>query len=196
MKKALALMLALALCLGLGSAVFAADPQPASSSNKNRQDYSTWASPVKSYLYENTEGGLTRVELLGGDWTYSYTGGQWQPVQSEQKIVVEDYSGAFAFQSGRTIPMELSIWGGFFAGKDYNFLIFGQNNEEETKRSSESSSTPRTGSAWVRPACGGPTPSTPSTPAPCAVTSTAATSISEPAMRCTKAAMASTTSPT
>ena len=36
-----------------------------------------------------------------------YTGGQ---------IVVEDYSAGFQYQSGRTLPMELSLWGGFFAG--------------------------------------------------------------------------------
>ncbi|MDE6589335.1 MAG: hypothetical protein K2K53_03080, partial [Oscillospiraceae bacterium] len=34
-------------------------------------------------------------------------------------------------QASRTIEPELSIWGGFYAGRDYNFLVFGQNNEEE-----------------------------------------------------------------
>ena len=130
-QKALSLILVLALCLGLLPAVYAADAQPVESSNKNKQDYSTWASPAKSYLYENPSGGLTRVEHTGGSWTYSYVGGQWQSSQSEQEIIIEDYSSSFQLLSSRTVPMELSIWGGFYAGKDYNFLFFGQNNEEE-----------------------------------------------------------------
>ena len=131
MKKTLSLILALALCLGLATAVFATDAQPTVSTNKNRQDYTTWASPVKSYLYENPNGGLTRVELTGGVWSYSYVDGKLQSTQSKQEIIVEDYSSAFALRSSRTVPMELSIWGGFYAGRDYNFLIFGQDNVEE-----------------------------------------------------------------
>ena len=113
MKKRLwASLLALILILSLTPAAWAAEA-PVQSSNKNRQDYSRWSKPVTSYLYENETGGLTRVE---------YTGGQ---------VVAEDYDSSFAFQSGRIIQPELPIWGGFFAGKDYNFLIFGQENPGE-----------------------------------------------------------------
>lgn len=69
---------------------------------------------MTSYLYENSSGGLTRVE---------YTGGQ---------VVVENYTSSFAFVDSRTIQPELPIWGGFFAGETYNFLIFGQNNPAES----------------------------------------------------------------
>lgn len=117
MKRRLwASLLALILILGLTPAAGAAEA-PAQSGNKNRQNYSrwgNWAQPVTSYLYENEKGGLTRVE---------YTGGQ---------VVVEDYDSSFVFQSGRTIQPELPIWGGFFAGADYNFLIFGQENPGES----------------------------------------------------------------
>lgn len=86
---------------------------PASSRNINKQDYTTWSSPVTSYLYENGQGGVTRVEYTGGS------------------VVVEDYDGAYALTGSRTIQPELPLWGGFFAGKDANFLIFGQNNPGE-----------------------------------------------------------------
>ena len=107
---ALACAAALVLSLVPGTAAAAG---PAQSRNIHKNDYTTWSKPVTSYLYEHN-GGLTRVE---------YTGGQ---------IVVEDYDSSFALQSSRTVPMELSLWGGFFAGEDYNFLIFGQSNPSES----------------------------------------------------------------
>lgn len=107
---ALACAAALVLSLVPGTAAAAG---PAQSRNIHKNDYTTWSRPVTSYLYGHN-GGLTRVE---------YTGGQ---------IVVEDYDSSFALQSSRTVPMELSLWGGFFAGEDYNFLIFGQSNPSES----------------------------------------------------------------
>ena len=113
-SKALSLACCLALALSAVPAARAAEDGPVKSSNKNAQDYSMWASPVTSYLYENPDGGLTRVE---------YTGGQ---------VVIEDYDSGFRYLSGRTIAPELPVWGGFFAGEDFNFLFFGQTNREES----------------------------------------------------------------
>lgn len=109
------LLLVLTLC----PAARAAD-SPAVSKNKNRNLYhgnasGNYSSPVTSYLYENPSGGLTRVEYLG-----------------DQKVIAEDYSSSFQLQSSRTIPFELSVWGGFFAGETWNFLIFGQDNLSES----------------------------------------------------------------
>ncbi|MDE6591349.1 MAG: hypothetical protein K2K53_13635, partial [Oscillospiraceae bacterium] len=118
LKKLPAVLCAFVLLLSLAPAARAAD-EPAVSSNKNHNCYgsgtSNWASTVKSYLFENPSGGLTRVEYLG-----------------DGKIIAEDYSSSFQLQSSRTIPFELSIWGGFFAGQTYNFFVFGQNNPNES----------------------------------------------------------------
>lgn len=87
---------------------------PAVSRNRDMQNYSySWANTIKSYLYENQTGGLTRVEFING------------------QIVVEDYDSDFYLRSNRTIPMELSIWGGFYAGDKYNFVVFGQENPSQ-----------------------------------------------------------------
>ena len=114
LKRAGAVLCAGALILSLLPATLAAGSGPAESSNINKENYSRWSSPVTSYLYENESGGLTRVE---------YTGGQ---------VVVENYDASFAFLDGRTIQPELLIWGGFFAGESYNFLVFGQSNAAES----------------------------------------------------------------
>ncbi len=97
----------------LPAAALAAETQPAVSSNKNRQDYTTYGKPVTSHLYANGEG-LTRVEYIDG------------------QVVVEDYDSAFHLQSSRTIAPELPIWGGFYAGETFNFLFFGQKNPGES----------------------------------------------------------------
>ncbi len=93
---------------------------PVVSNNQNAQNYRwynnynwNWAETVKSYLCENSDGGVTRVEYIDG------------------KIIVEDYDNYLYLRSSRTIPMELSLWGGFFAGQKYNFFIFGQENPSE-----------------------------------------------------------------
>ena len=112
-RKITFLALALALCLSLAIPAGAEGDSPAESSNQGKQTYSRWSSPVASYLFENETGGLTRVEYING------------------QVVAEDYDSSFVFQSGRTLPMELPIWGGFFAGEEYNFLIFGQTNPNE-----------------------------------------------------------------
>lgn len=90
-------------------------PTPATSVNwcDNNYLYHQWARPVKSYLYANSNGCLTRVEQIG------------------REVIIEDYGNGFILQSQKKIEMELPLWGGFYAGTDYNFLVFGQNNLEE-----------------------------------------------------------------
>ncbi|MCM1440535.1 MAG: hypothetical protein NC131_15250, partial [Roseburia sp.] len=93
---------------------------PYVSSNINAQNYENYHSPtVGSYLYENANGGLTRVEFI-----FDYN-------KDRRRIVVEDYDSSFNLLSSWTMRPELPEWGGFYAGKDYNFLVFGQDNDSE-----------------------------------------------------------------
>lgn len=101
-----ALLLTLALILAALPTAFAAE-SPAVSCNVDLQNYGKWAQPSTSFLYANEKGGLTRVEGISG------------------KIVAEDYNHSFSMINSRRIPIELETFRGFFAGKDYNFLIFG-----------------------------------------------------------------------
>ena len=117
--KLTAALCALALALSLVPAAQAADT-PAVSDNINANTYpgagisgGYYAATVRSYLFDNGNG-LTRVEYLGNN-----------------RIIVEDYTSSFQLRSSRTIPFELSIWGGFFAGQNYNFFVFGQKNDAE-----------------------------------------------------------------
>lgn len=109
-----ALVCAVALILSLVPATLAAGSGPAVSNNVNKEDYSSWSAPVTSYLYQNEADGLTRVEYING------------------QVVVENYSADFALLDSSIIQPELPLWGGFFAGENYNFLVFGQKNPEES----------------------------------------------------------------
>ena len=113
MKKPISLLLCILIAACLFVPVYAAEGGPAETTNYGGQNYDRWAVPVNSYLFENPSGGLTRVEYADG------------------KVIVEHYDDTFNYSSGETLAMELPIWGGFFAGQEYNYLVEGQNNEEQ-----------------------------------------------------------------
>ena len=113
MKKATAFLLCILVALTLVVPVRAEGSAPAETANYAGQNYSRWAVPINSYLFENSAGGLTRVEYADG------------------RIIVENYDGSFRCLSGTTLEMELPIWGGFYAGENYYYLVEGQNNEEQ-----------------------------------------------------------------
>ena len=113
-RRFLSALCVLALALGLVPSARAAGT-PAASDNALDNCYDFNAKAVKSHLYVNASGGLTRVEAL-----------------TNKEIVVEDYSASFALLSQRKIPGELGYYGGFFAGQNYNFFIFGQQNLSES----------------------------------------------------------------
>ena len=114
MKRLVSLALALALCCGLVPAALAAST-PVASSNINDHWYvnaQRWAAPIASSLsYENS--GYVRAECVGSE------------------LVIEYYNLNFKFRSGKTIPLELPLYGGVYMDEDYNFLVVGQENREE-----------------------------------------------------------------
>ena len=86
-------------------------------SNEGKHDYinvNRWAKAANSYLVENPEGGYTRLEY------------------SSDKIYIENWSDTFSLEDSKELGMELSVFGGFYSGEEYNFIVFGQNNPEES----------------------------------------------------------------
>ena len=69
--------------------------------------------PVNSYLYRDGDD-YVRVENING------------------KTVVERYDSSFRLLSAFRLESDLfAVWGGFFAGETYNFIITGRDNMEE-----------------------------------------------------------------
>ena len=86
-----------------------------STDNASDNHYNTWSSVTNSYLVQNSDGTLTRLE------------------NTSSGVVVKNYSAdGKTLISQRTISKELNIFGGFYSGKDYNYLVFGQNNTSES----------------------------------------------------------------
>ena len=83
--------------------------------NASANNYTVWSSVVKSYLTENADGTLTRVEYVPN------TG-----------VLAETWTAAGTIVSSRTIDMELPLFGGFYAGANAYFLVFGQSNITES----------------------------------------------------------------
>lgn len=111
----------LALLLGLLPTAYAEDYSGVSapSKNINRPSYFTGVGSdlIRSYLVANEKGGLTRVEYFGMD-----------------EVVIEEFDSSFQFVSGsrKILEKELDVWGGFYAGKQYNFIIWTQSNPQES----------------------------------------------------------------
>ncbi len=96
---------------------YARDPSEpldgAESSNMYDHNYISnyrWADNVNSYLIKNEDGSFTRVEHIG------------------DKVVVEEYDRDFKLTWKKTLDMEMTLWGGFYSGTEYNFLVFGEKN--------------------------------------------------------------------
>ena len=134
MKKSRILSAALALAIALPLAmppVSAAGTEaaPAESTNQGGTYRGNSADPISSYLYQDGQN-LVRIEYDEGQFIYDVTTGETTVLRPEQ-IVVETYNSDFQLLESRRLEKELPLWGGFFAGEDYNFLVFGQENPSE-----------------------------------------------------------------
>ena len=89
------------------------DESAAESNNEGANNYTTWADTVKSYLQELENGNLQRVEAING------------------KVVIEEYNKSYEIVEKKQLDFELPVFGGYFCGKEYKFLVFGKENNEE-----------------------------------------------------------------
>ncbi len=86
----------------------------AKSNNCSNNNYTIRAGVVNSYLMENADGTLTRVEDINGS------------------VLVETYEKENGnLLNTKTLASELAMFGGFYSGTDANYLVFGQTNEQE-----------------------------------------------------------------
>ncbi len=89
---------------------------PVISSNRNRQNYTSFEGVVMNSYLVKTKDTFMRVEHVGGKGVYA-----------------ETYTSDFTLRSRKYIKMELPKFGGFYEGEKYYFLAFGKENPEESK---------------------------------------------------------------
>ncbi len=86
-----------------------------SSDNLQMHEYNNnWADVVRSYVTENEDGTLERVESVGDG------------------VYVETYDVSMKMTASRKIENALPMFGGYFRGQNYKFLVFGQDNPAES----------------------------------------------------------------
>ena len=89
----------------------------ATSTNISENDYTRWSSVMTSYLSENDDGTINRVE------------------STSNGVLIEQYSqDGKKLISKKTIDNELELFGGYFLGKDNNYLVFGKSNKAENDK--------------------------------------------------------------
>lgn len=120
MKQPIRRIMCLILAFALLAPVFpqgAQGAQPAQnpvvSRNERGQNYTRWASPVKSTLAAEGNGYL-RAEYV------------------ENQLVVERYDSSFQIVSQQMLSLPLPIYGGVYICDDANFVVCGQENPEES----------------------------------------------------------------
>lgn len=81
--------------------------------NTSDNNYTREARPVLSYLNEEEDGGFCNVQVQSG------------------KLYIEKYSSAFKRTATKAINLELPIFGGYFRGEEYNFVVCGKRNPSQ-----------------------------------------------------------------
>lgn len=84
------------------------DGSPELLDNLCRQDYDTYSNIVNSYMFTKDDGTICIVN-------YSY-----------QRLIMEQFDTDYNFINSWTIPVELPIFGGFYAGNDGYYVVSGQ----------------------------------------------------------------------
>ena len=82
------------------------------SDNVSDNNYTSNCTSVRSYLYEDADGRLVRVE------------------QEDGQVRTEFYTASDQLDAVRIIEMPLPLFGGFFAGSDADYYVFGNSNND------------------------------------------------------------------
>ena len=117
------------MAISMLPAAWAAEPTPLKSTIAGGTYNGNWAVPIDAYLYQDGDN-LVRVENFKGVKIVDAQG-NFMKWSAYPRLVAETYDSNFQLISSVDLDMELDLWGGFYAGEDYNFVIFGQENPSE-----------------------------------------------------------------
>lgn len=127
--RLLSCLCVLAMAISMLPAAWAAEPTPLKSTIAGGTYNGNWAVPIDAYLYQDGDN-LVRVENFQGVKIVDAQG-NFMKWSAYPRLVAETYDSNFQLISSVDLEMELDLWGGFYAGEDYNFVIFGQENPSE-----------------------------------------------------------------
>lgn len=82
-------------------------------SNQLSKYMSRWGTVISGYIAENPDGTICTVDGSGNN------------------VAINNYDSSFSHISELAVESELPIFGGYYCGSEYNFLLFGQENPDE-----------------------------------------------------------------
>lgn len=139
MKKTTKKVIAIILCLltfaqlftSIASAAIYTECTFGVASEKNILgiDIERWSRVKTSFMYKY-DGHIYVVNVTSDQNIVEYNG-SWDYVDVTKDITVTEYDEQLKKTDEYKISSELPLWGGFFSGKTYNYLVFGQTNTEE-----------------------------------------------------------------
>ena len=86
---------------------------PAPTGNAHDHHYDAWSKVINSYYWRDGNGYLCRLE------------------NTDSGLILERYTADNRFVESWTVPSELPLFGGFYAGSDGYYFVFGDNNKDE-----------------------------------------------------------------
>ncbi|AZK48457.1 hypothetical protein [Paenibacillus lentus] len=75
--------------------------------------FSRWSEPIRSHLISNSDGTFSSVTV------------------DEEHVRIDSYNKDYEVTSSKELPLELPHYGAFYNGEKYNYIAYGQDNEEE-----------------------------------------------------------------
>lgn len=110
-------------------------PGPTESDNDNARSWDWVLHPLQtSYCLVDGDGVYTRVEYqerLTTVVSFDFSTRRADIQKYNSYLLVERYDSDFCFLDSRELMSELPLWGGFYSGEAYNFLVYGQKNSAE-----------------------------------------------------------------
>lgn len=93
-------------------AKFTAKVEYEAKDNEVSSYFPRWSSAITSYIRNNNDKTISVIE-------------------ANNVVTVETYDEKYILTAKKSIEYELPLFGGFYSGKDYNYIAFGQDNSEE-----------------------------------------------------------------
>lgn len=106
----------IALYTGLGQNIFLTEGSGDLRVMNREKSTQRWAGTCRSYLFGD-DGEISVLDVSTGE-------------DKADLLTLSTYDGAYELLESREVPLELDFFGGFYAGEEYRYIVFGCNNME------------------------------------------------------------------
>ena len=104
-------------------------------SQENSMENKSIVIPFESEFSNIVTNPVIPFGTINNSFLFQMEGGLgFQVVRADGKVYIDTYDNDWNYISTKTLEYELSIFGGFYAGDKFNFIVYGENEGEEKYR--------------------------------------------------------------